>query len=388
MLFLANAIAVEAQLSFQSGYFIKHDGQRTECQIRIRNFDWKDNPQSFEYRINETATAVEADLESIMELGLEGGAVFRRHEVYIDRSWQDVGRLDKERSPQFNSEKLFLRILVEGKAKLYQYDEGNLHRFFYSLEQIEPKQLVYKRYLTPNGEATYNEGYKQQLFNDLKCESIAKNEIEKLRYDAADFSQLFTQYNSCHGVETKTFADRKMEEAPVYITLRPGLTYNSLNIENISFAGGGRADMDNVLSYRIGLEIEFTLPFGQALWSLYTEPVYQAFSSQISSGSVSADFSLIDLHLGVRRYFPVSDQGKLYINASVVYGSSMSGSITIVGTKYGGSSTFSPAIAVGYRVKRLNAELNYGLPRDLMKGSSTYEAKYGGPSLVFGYRLR
>jgi len=46
------------------------------------------------------------------------------------RSSASISKLDKERDPSFNSERHLLKVLVEGEATLYLYEDQNLKRFF------------------------------------------------------------------------------------------------------------------------------------------------------------------------------------------------------------------------------------------------------------------
>ena len=40
-----------AQTSFEKGYFINNEGQKTDCLIK--NIDWKDNPTEIKFKYTE-----------------------------------------------------------------------------------------------------------------------------------------------------------------------------------------------------------------------------------------------------------------------------------------------------------------------------------------------
>lgn len=375
--------AAQAQAVFTPGYYVTRDGQRVEGQVLIRNEFWKDNPRSFDFRTGDGAEARPADLSTIAELGINGGAVYRLLRVDMDRSSNDVGRLNRERNPEFKSETLFLRLVLTAKATLYEYEEGNLKRYFYSVDQGEVKQLVYKRYLNNNGEMLVNDAFKQQLFNDLKCEAFSKQDIENLKYDLNTLSSFFARYNQCQGSEAKEYKESTPTSLQIHLVLRPGLTQSSVLIRNISLGGGGTADISGMTSYRIGLEAEGILPFGAGLWALPVEASYQKFSG--SSGISSVSYSSFDLQAGVRRFFPVGESGKLYLTAGILFALPQSSSAIAVGSNgLFVDSSISASLAAGYRVKKLSFEFNYGTNRKISKGN-VYEADMSNYAFIVGY---
>lgn len=198
---------VKGQITYEPGYIISNDGQRTECEIRFT--DKGDNPSSLTYRIGDGAP-IEATIEGVSEFGITGDATFRRFTVNMDRSSDVMTFLSKEPGPEFKSETLFLRLLVSGKATLYEFVEHNLKRYFYTLDQGVPQQLVYKRYMKRNKEGGWETGYagtnaqfKQQIFNDLKCPSIGEKDLKKLKYERTPLVKIFSRYNECAGKAAK-----------------------------------------------------------------------------------------------------------------------------------------------------------------------------------------
>ncbi len=373
---------VSAQYKFEPGYLISNDGQRMACEIK--DMDWKSNPKSFEYRsVGGTESKTES-MENVAEFGITGGSTYRRHTVNIDRSTDLVERLDGNRNPVFARETLFLRLLIDGKATLYQYEDGNLLRFFYSVEQSPVQQLVYKRYLVgeSGGQAGQNDLYKQQILNELKCASITKSDIERISYLRDDLMKLFQKFNECHGESVATNEVVK-QPGKVNLRIRPGLTYNSFkyssSVQNVDFGSSA--------SFRIGFEIETVLPSNKGLWAIVVEPAYQSYSSK--SGSVTIDYKSIDMGIIVRRYLPVAGENKLYASLGLVYGLPLSADTAI---KYPAftlkvSSGINVTLGVGYIMNRFSAEINYAFKRGIMGDYSLYTSNYSGPAFILGYRV-
>ncbi|MBL7866109.1 MAG: hypothetical protein JNK10_14610, partial [Cyclobacteriaceae bacterium] len=353
---MTTSLALQAQIVFEKGYIINNDGQRTECMIR--NVDWKDCPKTFDYKIGDGET-VQGTLSDISEFGVFNGATFKRFKGQIDRSPDLVERITVGREPQWSDETLFLRVLVDGKAMLYYFKDDIFERFFYSVNQSDIKQLVYKRYLT-KGQVTVaglettglgeNESYKQQLFNDLTCADISRKSIEGMKYVKSDLTKLFSKYNSCQGATASTVKEEGTKKGVTQITIRPGLTVYSMKTTNSSNSALNR-DFGTNVSYRIGLELENILPWNKGTWSLLFEPVYGSYSA--SSGTTNVKYNSLDFNAGVRRYFFLNGGGKLYLNAVVIYGFPISSAITYsAGSGLTMKSGVNFAFAAGYTANK------------------------------------
>ena len=134
LLFLAwfTSINFYAQITFQRGYFINNADERIECLIK--NIDWRNNPDSFEYKLAETGELIIASIKSVKEFAIKGSAKYIRANVMIDRSSEVLGKLSSDRNPVFIDEQLFLKVLIEGEANLYFYKDQNLNRYFYNVK--------------------------------------------------------------------------------------------------------------------------------------------------------------------------------------------------------------------------------------------------------------
>jgi hypothetical protein len=193
------SINLFSQTTYEKGYIKSNTGSKTECLIK--NEDWKNNPINFQYKISENEEVKTATIAAISEFGVYGGATYQRHVVKIDRSSEDLDDLDTKRRPKFNEEQLFLEVLVDGKADLYSYQDGNLTRYFYQTGNSCVMQLVYKQFkYTKKGVANKigkNTRFKQQLYNSLECEGISMEDIERVEYKKRDLIPLFVKYNKC-----------------------------------------------------------------------------------------------------------------------------------------------------------------------------------------------
>ena len=180
LVFLFLPAILLSQNTFEEGYLIFNNGTRLSCLIK--NEDWRENPQSFIYKLHENGETQIGNLSSVKEFG--SGEYFRyiRATVEIDQSSDKVNNLSYERNPIMKEQTLFLKVLAQGKASLFYSDRENLRRYFYSIDDGEIEQLIYKPYMASVTKLAKNERYKQQLANHLDCSTWDLSRFEKLEY--------------------------------------------------------------------------------------------------------------------------------------------------------------------------------------------------------------
>lgn len=380
-----------AQAKFEAGYYIGNDGQRTNCQIK--NEDWASNPTSFEFRLGEGEPQGKT-ISDVSEFGFSDGTVFRRFEVDIDRTSDDVAKMTIERNPQFKRETLFLRIIQPGKAILYGYEDRTLKRFFYQLDQGPVSQLVYLRYLATTGVqhvqtgyAEANNLYKQQLLNALQCADLKQSDFENLKYERSSLVKLFRKYNACQGDAQEPVVVEK--PSTTHVTPKIGLGYNGFWLKD-----GNNAfkeyTTDRAIAFRFAAEIEFVVRGNNGRWSFLFEPAFQSYSSQNTDGSLKLNYSAVDLGVGVRYYFRQEDSKAFYAGVGGVFSLPLSSKDALKLNNLGFelSQSVNATASLGYRINRLTAEVYYGFGRGLMGQYVNYSSGYSGPGIMIGYRIK
>ena len=183
------SLNIYSQISFKEGYLINNKNQKIKCLIK--NFDWRNNPTEFEYKLSENEEPIKATIKSIKEFGVINYSKYIRYNVNIDRSSMNANKLSEYENPIFKKEVLFLKALIEGKANLYEYIDGNLRRYFYSKKNMEIEQLIYKIYKTDKSKIRVNNKFRNQLFNNLKSPNFKLSIFKKLEYKKNDLLQFF-----------------------------------------------------------------------------------------------------------------------------------------------------------------------------------------------------
>jgi hypothetical protein len=201
-----------AQVLFEKGYYINNSNERIECLIK--NYDWKNNPTYFEFKLAQNASIEKAVIQNTKEFGIYDVSKFIRASINIDRSNSSLNKFDSKESPNFNQEQLFLKIIIEGKGSLFFYEDENLTRFFFSVNESEIEQLIYKEYLLDN-KITQNNRFKLQLYEALKCSIMSTNDFKNINYNGKDLSKLFIKYNNC--VDSKYVSFESKKKIKIYL---------------------------------------------------------------------------------------------------------------------------------------------------------------------------
>jgi len=258
VIFVLFSVSALGQTSFEKGYFIDNHDQRSECQIK--NVDWK-NPVEFLYRTEGENEIKRGTLALIKEFGIYGYSRFKRANIKIDRSETSVDALTYDRNPVWSQETRFLKVLVDAKASLYSYNEDNLERYFYSVNDTLIHQLVYKKYLVQSPQdiamVKTNSEFRQQLWANVKCSNTKLSVVEKIDYNPKDLTKYFREYNNCE-VGSIAAPEVKVKRDAFNIRITPGLNLSSVQLTNPSLP---TINFQNAINPRLGVEFEFHFAF-------------------------------------------------------------------------------------------------------------------------------
>ncbi len=130
--------------------------------------DWDNNPSSFRYQLPGSSEVLEGTLQDVRAFGIDGDHSYVRTLAKVDPSSTDVNRLSNGRNPEWHEELVFLKMLVDGEAKLLQYKRSGISQFYYQKADSLYIPLVFRRYIDGDGKPATNFGFRQQLLNDLR----------------------------------------------------------------------------------------------------------------------------------------------------------------------------------------------------------------------------
>jgi len=391
LFFLLTGInTLSGQADYVPGYYINASDQKVSGYILNR--DWKNNPTEFKFKRNLNEEPIAIQLAEAKTFGIGETVRYDRFTVDIDQSRDRTNKLSKQRQPEFQQRLVFLKLLVDGPAKLYLFENADSKRYYFQLNQAKPEALIYKRYFTKSGKIGTNNRYKQQLKNNLICEDLTDKVVSKVDYKGSSLVKLFVRYNQCVGDPEQ---DYRLEQ-PKKLTnlhLRVGPSLSSLSTTSSSFFSTPEADFGYGVGLRAGLEIEFLLPFNFNRWSVIIEPSYRSFSGTTESSrttEISYDLQTVEIPAGIRYHFPFNERNKIFLNTSLVLNFPLVNSYAFEGGLDFSSGSIRSSLAFGGGFllhNRYQIEARYILPRNTLVSYETLRSQFQSITLLLGYRL-
>ena len=390
--FLALILTIKnfSQNTFVEGYFINNSNKKTTCLIK--NEDRLNNPTEFKYKTDLNSKIKTLTINAVKEFGVLNVSKYERHNVGIDRSSKISDELDYDKNPIFKNEQLFLKVLIEGKANLYYYEDQGLVRFFFNKDSDEVRQLIIKHYLTDEGDFATNKEFRRQLWITLTCESISMNSLKRINYRKSDLIKFFIKYNECHNSEFVNYQKKQKNKDLFNLNIRPGIRSSSFVLVDPH-----RRQIDfgkNLTSFRLGLEAEFILGFNNNKWAFFLEPTYHQFNSdkQFKSDKLSASINQksIEVNFGVRHYVYLKKDLKLFANALLIYVNNFNSQIDEQRFSFSAelNNTIYGSLGIGCKYKgRFSLEFRYLSSRDILISNPTWNTNFQSLSVVLGYSI-
>ncbi|MTH16946.1 tRNA modification GTPase [Flavobacterium sp. LC2016-01] len=401
---------INAQISFEKGYFISNDGQRTECFIK--NLDWKNTPKDFKYKTDPSEKEFKTEnIANIQEFGITNESTYKKFKIKIDRSSNELKKMLTNKEPIWSEEVIFLKVLVKGDATLYSFSDESITRYFYETKTIPTEQLINVKYI----ESDNNEGaekviesneYKTQLFKNVKSDNITENDIARLTYKKADLVKYFNKYNNAVNPNAAPKAEENTTKGAFHIKIAPAVSFVSLSANNTGNSNFN-VDFDSKVIFKIGFEAEYVLPYNKNKWSVFTNPSYQKYENEkiylVPTGFVSipdkeykasANYNTIQVPLGIRHYMFLNENSKLFINAAYVIDLGSKASITYTDvatntvTEFKSNTGANFAFGLGYNFKnKFSGELRLNTKKQLMRDYLNYSTNYSSVDFVLAYTI-
>lgn len=393
-----------AQISFEKGYFISNNGNRTECFIK--NLDWKNTPTQFNYKlqINDSESKVET-ISTVQEFGIDNESTYKRFKVEIDRTSNEVENLTTNENPTWKEETLFLKILVEGDAVLYEYTGDEIRRFFYQTQNSKLQQLTYLRYLAEtrnevNGNINQNNAYQKQLYDDVRCGNVTVKDIKKLTYKKSELTNYFIGYNNCKN-PSSIKAKPTTKKGELLLRITPSINFVSLTIPDRNDYNVN-VDANNKTLFKLGLEAEYILPYNKNKWSLFIDPTYQKYENESTyyikslflnqndvSHTAKINYSSIEMPIGVRHYMFLNKTSKLFLNIAYIFEVNGKATISYDQKEYYNSQTSQNfGFGFGYMYKNtISLEMRMNTTKNLLGELPYSEANYKSLGFILGYKI-
>jgi hypothetical protein len=295
------------QISYEKGYYIDSEGKKVEGLIK--DMDWNRTPQKFNFKLNDDAKSQTIHSSDIIEFGIYEISKFQRYEINLDITNNDASALIANRDPNYELRDVLLEVLVQGKANLYYYSDGNIIQHFYNTDDnASIRPLTYKKYLSKTGNVLENNDFRKQLFENFKCKTLTLETALNLNYNKTDLIEYFQTYNACHNVQSKVFKKQKRDIFD--LTILGGYEHTSIELSAPNTFG--YLGFDSQSNAKFGLELEYILPFNKNKWSVILQAYYQSFTEKNTlentnlSGNImnsEINYKSIEVPLGLRHSF-------------------------------------------------------------------------------------
>ena len=394
-----------SQVNFEKAYFIDNNDVRTECFIK--NKDLYNNPNTFEYKLNQQESIARIGvIKDVKEFGILNIIKFERNSVKMDTSSLSLDKLTEKREPEWKEKTLFLKVLIEGEASLYEFKENNRNIFFYKYNNLPIEQLIYKKYYlenTSNVDVAINNDFQKQLWTNLFYDTSTVASVSKLEYNRKDLLNYFVAYNHFKNSKIVNFGEN-VTKGSVNFKLKGGLTFSSLELSNK--IASLQIDFANSFSYNFGSEMEYVLPFNRNKWSVFLGATYFYYQDEaeikvINNSGVlysndiihkwNASFGHLDMSFGLRHYMFINDSSKLFLSGAFVITKVLNSNVHddnqsnpyYLKTDFGNSLD----IGIGFTYKnKFNIEIRRSSP-NIFANYVYWNSNFTMTSLVFGYSI-
>jgi len=382
-----------SQITFDKGYFINSNNQTIECLIK--NVDWNNNPTTFDYKLSETGETKIGSINFIKEFGVYNFSKYVKVTVDIDRSPTKIELLGNTKAPDLKEETLFLKVLINGEANLYFYEDKNLKRFFFNTGESPIEQLIYKNYKVSDRKVASNNEFRMQLWRNLKSDKFIMSDFKYINYNEKELIKIFVKYNGEQSKSITNFESKK-NKSNFNLSLKSGLRNNKLEI---SRPPSDAYDIGNQISIPFALELESVFTFNRNKWAIIVESSFQSYISQIITDvpssnrdlTIEADYKSLEIAFGVRHYMYLNEKSRIFINGFYVLDFPLdSRLVTTRGSTIFTNSEFekaaNSALGIGFIYNsKYSIELRQYLTRRNTR--EDWYTKYNSISLVFGYTL-
>jgi hypothetical protein len=392
ILILLFCIQINAQNIFKKGYFLNNSGDTITGYIK--DFSWNNNPEEILFKSDLSDSQIKFLPKDIKHFEIYGEVKYKSAQVDIDISGNSSSLISENRSPSFVKQHLFLKKLEEGQANLYQYRDRNTIKYFFSTEEVSLQPLIFRKYLDKNSVVKKNNDFRQQLLNELKCETLSESDFKNLKYWEIGLRRVITKYNSCSDNSTYSYINKKSKSS-FHITIRPGLQLASFSTEEGS--ENVQTDFNTEVNFRIGIEFEYVLPLNNKKWSLVLEPTYQSYSSRkdrpfgdLAPSFREVDYQSIEIPLSLRHYLFLSSESQLFLNGGLAYDLNIEGNkiTSDLGASIDLKGSLNPVIGFGFRYdQKFSVEFRYQTYRDLLNEDFFRESNYSSFAFILGYRM-
>jgi hypothetical protein len=376
-----------SQNLFVRGYYIDNHGRKSEGLIYDKR--WNNYPLKIQFKTSGSENAIVLGIDSVSEFGIGNELRYVRKTVNIDRSGVLLNDLDSIREPVFTSEKLFVRLLVSGKHRLYDYRSKNQEKYFIESDTFPITQLIYKKFLTDDLVVGTNRDYQKQLWKYMNCPSVNMQELSQLNYFRKELVSVVMRFNECDKVEAVNLS-RPAPYDKFFLTIKGGAGYSDFGVYGL---GNYDYDIDfgYLLTPHLGIEAEYLLPFSTRKWGLTAEIGLLNYKSAGKERDFSAtiDYTSLEVPVGIRYHTYPGRKAELFFSAYYFVNHPLRLEIDYnINIEMIMKSNNNLGLGMGFRYnKRISAECRVMWARHMPGKADSWYSEFRDFSFLIGYTL-
>ncbi|WP_026839241.1 outer membrane beta-barrel protein [Gillisia sp. JM1] len=379
-----------AQINFEKGYILTSNEVRKD--VLIQNHYNMDRNGIVEYRQNQDVDITKATVNDILEFGIGDDIKYVSRNVEIEVPGTGNNKVESAKDPVLINKRVFLKVILEGDANLYEYAPGGQTKYYYNIsDKEEIKPLIYRKYTNENNKILENNEFKKQLFDDLHCSNDTSAKLRNTNYSSNKLTSYFEEYNNCvNSISTRYF--EKDSKVKINLNIKPGLNYSTFQLTFGSISGPSREfSKKSSTGFRPAIEAEVILPFFKNKFAVFAEVAHLSFDYKEDryDQEVSVSFSSLEIPLGFRYYMFLSNNSKLFIDAAVVAVANFNSEVNL--QNYDITLTNKPYIQSGIGAKFLDkysAEVRYSWSRDIIESKDRqWFSDFSSIGLILGYTI-
>lgn len=392
--------AVQTYAQNVKGYYVNYEGKRIEGSFKQADFT---NLSALEFQQSSNKGYIKLSPDLVKEYGVGDEFKFEKHMVRIDVS-QSGGT---EKGFQWSEDAIFLNVVVEGDATLYSYSKEYFTKYFLKTKEMQkPEQLMFKKYKAADGNIVDNNGFRQQLYNKVKCPGQTEQDFSDVLYDRKQLIDIIKNYNKSQGVKSEEYHNGLKRESGFSYTVFAGIYNLNFGIKEIN----PTVDGQNNVNYGFGGEVAYT--FRSEKVTLFAGVEYELMSSEVVNSyrqsfntmttTFKMDSNAFNFYFGPRYNFIFNDRNKLFIDTalgmSIPFGDIDQTTVitTDVGESYPGASDdynlkpcFYLNFGFGYTFDRYGVAIRYRTGRDFLEDvNSTYKTNITSLGVIFRYTFK
>jgi len=204
-------------------------------------------------------------------------------------------------------------------------------------------------------------------------------------------------YIQCKGEDVSEYLIKEKRDWFEFYA-KAGVNFSSVRID-LPTNDIGVFDFDKEKTFRFSVEAEYILPFNNNKWSLFLEPTYQYYKTEKGFKSTNPyshstyflviDYKSIEIPIGIRHKFFISNKTNFFINIANVFEVVMDSKIEFESGKkldITPGNSFMAGIGISV-MDRFTVEYRYIGGRFLTRNYGAYSTKYQSSSIILGYKI-